>query len=290
MDDMLRPIYQERASLPETLGVLLIEKIHPISPVTDNFDVILFVIVSESEQPWFVKHYEFKDQTAALHIVNRELVKEWLLHGSNRRAIEWMLNGKILFERNEYITIERDKLREFPLEDRKFRMGVEFAKLIRRFAEGKNLYETNQYLDSFNHIVHALHHLARLSVIENGFHPEVTVWNQVKQIEPEIFKLYQELVESDEPLPKRIELLLLASEFSINLRTRTGASHLLEVLNSKEDLWAFGDLMNDPRVQDYLVDLGALLEHLIDKGLVDDVKVETKGKGVYHRKYKAKKV
>lgn len=289
MEDVLRPIYQERASQQGTLGIVLIEKKRDISPITDNFDVILFVIVKDSDEPWFVKHYEFDDKTAALHIITEWQLKEWLLHGSNRRVINWMLNGKIVFERNEYVTEERERLREFPIEDRKYRMGVEYARLIRRFSQGKELYETNQYLDAFNDIVHALHHLARLSVIENGFHPEVTVWNQVKQIEPEIYKLYQELVESNESLPKRIELLLLASEFSINLRTKTGALHLLEILKTKDELWSFGELMNDERVQDYIVDLGALMEHLVEKGYVEDVKVETKGKGIYHRKYRLKK-
>ncbi|KMR35055.1 hypothetical protein EY05_14905, partial [Staphylococcus aureus] len=72
-----------------------------------------------------------------------------------------------------------------------------------------------QYLDAYNHVVHALHHLARLAIIENGFHPEITVWNQVKQIEPEIFKLYEELLTSEESIEKRLELLFLASDFLI---------------------------------------------------------------------------
>ncbi|WP_066175347.1 nucleotidyltransferase-like protein [Bacillus marinisedimentorum] len=290
MEDLLRPIYQERAGNPGTLGILLIEKKHEFSASTDNFDVILFVIAEELEMPWYVKHYEFQDKKAALHLVEEHQVKEWILEGSHRRAVDWVLNGQVLFERNEYIAKERERLREFPPADRKYRMGVEFAKLIRRFTEGKELYESQHYLDAYNNIVHALHHLARLSVIENGFHPEVTVWNQVKRIEPEIYKLYQELVESDESLQKKIELLLLASEYSINSRTRTGAAHMLDVISSQEGLWSFGDLMNKAELKSYSVDLGAMLEHLIDKGLVEDVEVETKGKGIFHRKYKAKEI
>ncbi len=290
MEDLLRPIYQERASNPGTLGILLIEKKHEYSASTDNFDVILFVIAEELEMPWYVKHYEFQDKKAALHLVEEQQVKEWLLEGSHRRVVDWVLNGQVLFERNEYIAKERERLREFPPADRKYRMGIEFGKLIRRFTEGKELYESQHYLDAYNNIVRALHHLARLSVIENGFHPEVTVWNQVKRIEPEIYKLYQELVESDESLQKKIELLLLASEYSIHSRTRTGAAHMLDVISSKEGLWSFGDLMNEEELKNYSVDLGALLEHLIDKGLVEDVEVETKGKGIFHRMYKAKKI
>lgn len=42
MEDVLRPIYQERASNKDTLGILLIEKKKSESPVTDNLDAILF--------------------------------------------------------------------------------------------------------------------------------------------------------------------------------------------------------------------------------------------------------
>ena len=44
MEDILRPLYQERASKKETLGILLIEKRKTDSPVTDDLDAILFII------------------------------------------------------------------------------------------------------------------------------------------------------------------------------------------------------------------------------------------------------
>ena len=101
-------------------------------------------------------------------------------------------------------------------------MGLEFAKLIRRYMDGRAFFNNHHYLDAYNHIVHSLHHLARLSVIEKGFHPEVKVWNQVKQIEPEIYKLYDELVNSEEDLGKCLELLFLASDFLIHSRIEIG--------------------------------------------------------------------
>ena len=77
-------------------------------------------------------------------------------------------------------------------EKEQVKKGLEFAKLIRRYTDGRVLFENGHFLDAFNHIVHSLHHLARLEVIEQGFYPEATVWNQVKLIEPEIYKLYKE--------------------------------------------------------------------------------------------------
>ena len=156
--------------------------------------MILIVIVKEAEQPLFIKHYTFNDKKAALHVIAEEQIKEWLLLGTNRKIFEWLDNSFILFDRNEYVVNLKKELNEFPFYGRKLKMGIEFAKLIRRYMDGKALFEGHQFLDAYNHVVHSLHHLARLAVIENGLHPELTVWHQVKQIEPEIFKLYEELV------------------------------------------------------------------------------------------------
>jgi hypothetical protein len=287
MEHILRSIYQERASHPNTLGVLIIEKGLKANSNTDTFDAILLIILKEAEQPLFIKHYTIDDKKAAMHIISDKQLKDWILFGSNRKIFDWLLSGRVLFDRNEYMENLKIEMREFPFYGRKLKMGLEFAKLIRRYTDGKTFFENNQSLDAFNHIVHSLHHLARLAVIENGFHPEVTVWQQVKQIEPEIFKLYEELVNSMESLDKRLELLFLASEFLIHSRTVIGISHLIDVLSQKEH-WSFQEMMEHHELSSYSIDLEVLLEYLIDKNFIQVVRKETKGLGVYHRYYKVK--
>ncbi|QIZ06918.1 hypothetical protein HFZ78_09505 [Priestia megaterium] len=288
MEDILRPIYQERASQLNTLGVLMVQKKQKLSHITDSFDEILLVLVKEADQPLFIKHYTYYDKKAAMHIITEAQLQEWLLLGSNRKIFEWLHEAKIIFDRNEYVANLKTELREFPFNGRKIKMGLEFAKLIRRYVDGKALFEGHQFLDAYNYVVHSLHHLARLAILENGLHPELTVWNQVKQIEPEIFKLYEELVYSEETLEKRLELLFLASEFMIHSRTNIGTVHLLDILNRKE-IWMFNEIMSEEELLPYSVDLGVLLEYLIDKHLIEVVNIETKGQGVFHRGYRLNK-
>ncbi|NNU91441.1 nucleotidyltransferase-like protein [Anoxybacillus sp. CHMUD] len=289
MEDVLRPIYQERASQSRTLGILMVERGSDYSPETDLFDVILFVIVREGEEAVFIKHYVFGEKSASLYVVDEHRVKEWVLLGSNRKVMNWLLNGKILFERNEYIGQLRQRLLQFPEEERKVKMGIEFAKLVRRYIEGRSFFEKDQWLDAYNHVLHALHHLARLSIIEHGFYPEVTVWNQVKQIEPQIYKLYAELVGSEEPLDKRLQLLFLASDFFIHSKLKQGASHLIHVLEKRETSWSMADLLNEKELSVYGVDLEILLEFLVEKHLITVEKIATKGQGVFHRHYVVEK-
>lgn len=285
MEDLLRPIYQERASNQYTLGVLFLEKDKPNSPLTDQFDAILIVITKDESISWDIKHYEFKGKKAALHIVSKERLTEWLIQGEYGRLLSWLLNCKVLFERNEYVTDLRSKLKGFPIDERKKRIGIEFAMLIRCYYNGKDLFDSNQNLDAYNQMIRALHHLARLSVIQHGFHPEITVWKQVRQIEPEVYKLYQELIESKESIEKRLELLFIASGFAISARIKIGGAHLLDVMVEKEVPWAYEELKNHEDLKEYGLDLNLLLEHLIEKKKIKPIKEESKGKHIFHRKY-----
>jgi hypothetical protein len=286
MEDILRPIYQERASQPDTIGIMLVEKKpQKVSPTTDTFDSILLIVVKSGDQPVYVKHYSYDDKKAAMHIVTEAQLNEWMLLGNNRKIFDWLYEGKIIFDRNDFIHHLKKELRDFPFYGRKVKMGIEFAHLIRRYRDGKAFFDEFHYLDAYNHVIHSLHHLARLAIIENGFHPEVTVWPQVKHIDPEIYKLYEELVSSEETMEKRLELLFLASEFLIHSRTQVGSFHFLSVLEER-DVWTFNDLMEHKELAVYSVDLSILVAYLIEKNYIEVVLVETKGQGIYHRHYR----
>jgi hypothetical protein len=285
VEQILRPIYQERASHPNTLGVILIEKREKVSQVTDTFDTILLILTKDSKQPVFTKHYTFNDKKAAMHIVSEKQLRKWLLLGTNRKVVDWIFYGRVMFERNEFVHELKTELKDFPFYGRKIKMGIEFSKLLRRYLEGKVFFEQKNYMDAYNHIVDSLHHLARLAVFENGMLSEVTVWSQVKIIEPAIYKLYEELLSSDETIDKRLELLFLASEFMIHSRTKDCSHHILEVMRQKEH-WTIQELHEQEELRNYSVDLEVFIEFLVDKGYIHIERVQTKSDKIFHRFYK----
>ncbi|RLL40330.1 hypothetical protein D8M04_19005 [Oceanobacillus piezotolerans] len=286
MENFLRPIYQERASDLNTLGILTVEKTKPNSPETDNFDIVLLIIVREAEQAWYVKHYESENETAALHVIMEEKLINWIDTSGYRRAVEWIINGKVVFDRNEYITHLKEKLREFPEDNRSLRKAMEFGKLVKNFNEAKALFDSEEYKDANSKVLYSLHYLARLAVIEKGFYPEVTVWNQVKQIDLEVYKLYEEFIESKEDLKKKIELMVIALDFVIKSRAELSVEHLLDIMKEREEPWAYAELINMPEIKNYKLDLSAMISYLEEKGVISAILEETKGKGVYQRKYK----
>lgn len=284
MEQILRPIYQERAGHESTLGVILIEKREEVSPLTDTFDSILLIVTKENATPVFTKHYTYLDKKAAMHIVTEKQLQKWLLLGTNRKIVDWLFNGRIIYDRNEFMENLKTELKDFPLNGRKIKMGMEFAKLIRRYLEGKMFFDEKNYMDAYSHIVESLHHLARLAVLEHGLPPEVTVWSQVKKIEPAIYKLYEELILSEESIDKRLELLFLASEFYIHSRTNDGAEHIREVIGQQER-WTIQELHEQEELKNYSSNLEVFIEFLVERDLIQVEKVETKSEKIFHRYY-----
>lgn len=274
MDQQLRIIYQKHSTHHDTLGILHVQRKDAISPVTDGFDAILLVITNNTNESWYMHHYVYIDYKIQLIVVNKDELNDWLAAGSNRRAVEWVIFGRILFDRDDFLSSLRERIVAFPFSLRRKKMCIEFGRLIRRYQEGKELLQTGDLLDAFNQMLHALHHWARMVVIEYGFHPEVTLWRQVKNIEPEIYKLYDELVKGTEPLEKRIELLLIASELSFGSKTNLATSHLKEIMKSKSEPWLLEELISHPDIREYSLDLSILLEHMVRRNLVEEIRLK----------------
>jgi len=285
VDDMLRQLYQQRASNPNTLGILMMEKRRRVSPETDNFDYILLVIVQDASDKWAVEHYRMNDKHVAVHIVDKELLTRWIRTSRYRRASEWMINGKVLFDRNEYVKDIKERLRVFPMDTRKLRLAIEFSKITRSYSEAKNLYETGDYLDAYSAVVQSLHYLGRIAVIEKGFFPEVVVWDQLRRIDSEVYKLYEELLRNTEDLKKRVELMLLAIDFALNERTEACSQHLMEIMSERKEPWLFAELKTDKRTEPYMYDLVSMLEYLIEKNVIEVVEEATDHNGILARKY-----
>ena len=54
-------------------------------------------------------------------------------------------------------------------------------------------------------------------------------------------------------------------------------------MKSEKQEWTFNELVHHPEIRPYAIDLGILLEFLIEKDIIMVKKVETKGKSLYHR-------
>lgn len=282
MENSLRPVYQEYIDDVHTLGILIMEKTKPNS--LDNFDVIILIVINDSEQSWQVEHYEIERKITALNVVTERLLMEWIDTNGYHSVIEWIIYGRKIFEHNEFICNLKEQLRDFPTKKRDLRKTTAFGKVIKSYSEAKNLYESNQYKDANSKILYALHHLARLAVIEKGYYPEVPIWSQVKQMDLEIYKLYEEFIEGNEAIEKRIQLMIIAMDHVISNRAKEAVKHLLDVMK-KNTAWSYGDLTKLPAIMPYRLQLSEIISYLIEKDIIGIVLEKTKDKAVYKRKY-----
>lgn len=280
MNDVLLPTYQKYINDIHTLGILIVEKQDDKRTHTVNFDIVMITILENDNKLIQTEHYWINEQKVVVHKISNSLVKEWLLLGTYRKMFELLYRGEVVFQRNNFVEKLKSELNEFPMYDRKLRIGIEFAKLIDKYIEGKVFFKKDNYLDAYSHVIDSLHHLARVAVIENGYYPEVTVWNQVKQIEPEIYKLYEELITSSESLHKRLELLFLASEYLIHSKSQIWTSHIIDILRKRTD-WSFEQISEYDELTGYSCYLSILIEYLIDRGFIEVINKETNNKDVY---------
>lgn len=280
MEYATRTIYSEYAALKTTLGIIEVKKKRPRDPLTDQSDRLLIVIESKLDPFWTVKHYQIGQEKIVLHLVSDSMMDRWILMNENRRAIHWIEDGMVLFERNEFLLDLRQRLRNFSNEEQRLQLSLSFAKLLRRFEDGRGLFLQGEYQDAFTQIHHALTHLARLSILEAGIHPEIILWKQVRKLDLEVYKLHEELVSGGESLEQRIHLVIIGMEHLIQSKVLPGTLLLLQAMQQREDAWPFSELMEHPDLQELRVDLGSIISFLVRKGYVRAVARPTKGVGV----------
>jgi hypothetical protein len=165
----------------------------------------------------------------------------------------------------------RSRLSEYPEELRRKELIVEFDRFLKSFVQSKQYLQDGHMLDAYSNILDALRHWARIAIIEEGYHPEVLVWAQVRKINPGVYKLYEELTCNHESLQKRIQLVVLACDFSVMSKMELCCSVLLDVLRSREEAWSLQELMQIQELTDLELDLSLLLGKLVRKSLIREV-------------------
>lgn len=79
--------------------------------------------------------------------------------------------------------------------------------------------------------------------------------------------------------------MILAIDFVVSTRARYSAKHLLDIMGEREGSFSYSELKTHPALKPYSLDLTAIVSYLFGKGIIKIERVETKGVGVYQRKY-----
>ncbi|WP_166245134.1 nucleotidyltransferase-like protein [Paenibacillus turpanensis] len=239
--------------------------------LTDTFDVLLVIICSHDDSQHTVSHYSKEGLRIQERWMNKAAFLKLLAGKEMRSALYELLQGEILVDHDLFLEEIRDSWSGVPDDVRRKKLFAEFASFLRTYLLSKEYMLDGDIMDAYNFVLEALHHWARIVLIEAGLHPEVTVWKQVRSVNPGVYKLYEELASSRETVEQRVQLVLLACEFSIMSKMKLCCEALLQVLESREEPWSYAELNSHSELSDLSGDLALVLRRLANKQLIKEV-------------------
>lgn len=261
---------QEEADL---VGVVSIDNPYRYNPLIDGLDLLLLTVMENDNPARRIRHVRSGGKRVQIRTVTPGLLEEWVAGSQNRSIIPWLVRGEILIDRDGYLAGIKQRLQQFPEELRRQKLAVEFSLFLRTYLQAKQDLQDGNILDAHSSILASLHHWAHISLIEDGIHPELTVWQQMKTYNPGIYKLYEEITTSVETLEKRVQLVLLACEFHVMSKMKSCCRLLLDIIDSRKDPWGVSELLGHPELKPLRLDMSLLLQKLVARGLIREVAV-----------------
>lgn len=263
-------IFRDR---PGLLSLAVIKNPYPYNPLIDGLDVLALIVLDNEAREEYAEHIQVEDARLMIRAVRQETLRSWISAGEHRTIIEWLVRGEILLDRDGYLTGVRERLLLFPESMREQKRFIEFNGFLRTYLQAKQDLMDGNLLDAYSHVLQALTHWAHIVLIEEGRHPELTVWRQLKRVHPGVYKLYEELTASPETLEQRVQLVMLACEFSVMSKMKACCELLIRIMNSRTEPWSIGELQSEPQLKELQVDLSLVIQKLVKRNYVREVAI-----------------
>ena len=258
---------------PRIISVMAVDNPKQLPSLTDGFDTLLLIVTNDLSLNNHTTNYIRDDSRIQERWTDPTSIEQWIRHGVNRNILHWLLKGEILLDQNTYLEGLRHRILEFPGDLREHKLLIEFSHFLRKYLQSKEYILDDHILDAYNNILEALHHWARIVIVEDGYHPEITVWRQIRAINPGVYKLYEELTMSKETLKQRVQLVLLACEFSVMSKMEHCCEAFFQILRDSEQPLSSDELQQHPQLVEVKSELPLLLNKLVKKGLIKEVAV-----------------
>ncbi|WP_342415505.1 nucleotidyltransferase-like protein [Paenibacillus sp. FSL R10-2782] len=254
----------------DSIGIILYRKPSEYFHGTMLYDLDeLILIIGEIRKPTCsIQHLLINGLRCQVLYATLDCLKAWIIAGEHPNIIDYLLEGRILWEQDERVSLLRREIIEFndPLREQK--QFHEFARFLANYVHGKRAMREGRIIDAHQSILKALDHWASIELIERGIYPTVHLWVQTQPLDRTIYKLYNELTLSTETLEQRVELVLLACEFSVMSKMEGCSALLFRILGSRREPWSIGELINHPELKNLQLDLTVVLRKLVYRSLI----------------------
>lgn len=241
------------------------------SALLHDFDLVILMVHEEQEKERRISQSIAGEQrTHTLH-VGLPALERAVMAGDNNELLTSLMSGEVIWDPKGILEEMRREIAQFsePLKERILLM--EFSRFLHMYVKAKRYLEAACIMDAYNCVLMALYHWARIEVSESGCFPEPAVWEQVKKMNTPVHKLYEELTVSTETLEQRVELILLACDFSIMSKMADCCSLLLKILGSRKESWGIAELLQHSGLRPLEAELPLVLRKLVSRSLVREI-------------------
>jgi len=233
-----------------------------------DFDVLVFLIF-ETLSEEIQLHHRVEDgihyQLLSLHA---EELKRWIVTGEHRSLVHYFLQGEVVDDMTGQILHLRQQVERFGQPFQEQRLFFEFSRFLHNYVEAKRHLTEGHEMDAYYSTLKSLHHWACIELVQKSVYPEKTIWNQVRVHSGQVYKLYEQLAFSQETLRERVELVLLACEFSVMSKMAECSQLLIRVLRSRRMAWTMGELSLHPDLHYVKTDLPMVVRKLVYRSLI----------------------
>lgn len=244
-----------------------------------DFELLVLIICDNRDLSLQIEHCVKGNLQYQVLYVSQEDMIQWTLSGEHREIMHCFMKGEIIWETQGRVVDLRSQIMELEQTLKEQSLFREFSRFLRRYLEAKRYSEDRYFMDAYHSVLEALHHYARLELLEQGIQPGGCVWEQISHRGSVVFKLYEEITESSETLEQRIQLVLLACEFSVMSKMAHCCKFLLNILSSRHEPWSIQELCMHPDLVPVREELPMLLRKLVYRSLVRETSLGHQGGG-----------
>ncbi|TVX95444.1 nucleotidyltransferase-like protein [Cohnella terricola] len=253
------------------ISLLHMENPFSYQPVIDGLDRLVLIVTEAEASKKGIEHRVWNDIRIQVRRVTPEQLESWIVSSSNRGSAYWLIQGDIIVDRDDYLATLRGRLMEWSPLIREQKLLSEFSRFVRSALQAKQDLKDGKVLDAYSNVLSSLHYWAHIVLVEEGMHPELTVWEQMRRVNPGIYKLFEELTTSGETLEQRVELVLLACEFAILNKMESSCALLIRLIESRKEAWSPFELQRHPDLSGLPLELSVLLYKLVNRGHIREV-------------------
>lgn len=291
MEHIKKQLKERYSVQPDVEGLVLLHNEERFPFHTNEYVYFLLVISGKETAPNRVELLELSNERVFVRTVHKSSMEYPLANHKRFNFIDWLLSGEIMYDKGKYLEKLKAHIIAFPHELREQRKLYEFSGyLATLYQTKKNLAEGN-VLDAYSQILLSIHHWAHIVLIEEGIHPELTVWKQLRRVHPGVYKLYEELIASPETIEQRVELVMLACEFSVMSKMKDYCKYLLSIMSERDEPWSISELQNHPKLNHLVDNITLVIQKLVQGHHIKEIGIlsEEEHDHVIKLKYKLEK-